>query len=414
MSPALLNKYLQAAREVANHMVLTPDGFDFSPTPMLVETDREKYAILRIVNFYESQPTDYADYFQAAWRFKHRAELGKPGDTLAGIAADAKVSAKYLPDGLGHSGRHGQRGRPGREIAGHVALAAGAAGATTPSNSARNASRCAISWSRIRQHTAMQFAAPVVRGLPAGSQPLLNWKLLQFNSHRRNSDPKALRNDTDPPPVEPTIPRYAGLHQEGAPRWAALMAKARMDDTDLVVPAAERPRYEAAFERLASVFPDVFYVQRARPFLPRRFAGQGPSAQRRLSQRDGLLARRHAADGTDSRRKGPEAAQSPLGRIRFHQRPHRTAPGCSIYFNQSGEVLGKGAESGFERPSDKNVSTPEIIFKLRDLYLAKAEASNNPVAVRGHQASLPVGQRHPAADGADARGCGAAAHRGAA
>src|SRR5213076_1735231 len=97
MSPALLNKYLQAARDVANHMVLTPDGFDFSPTPMLVETDREKYAILRIVNFYETQPTDYADYFQAAWRFKNRAALGKPGDTLAGIASDAKLSAKYLP-----------------------------------------------------------------------------------------------------------------------------------------------------------------------------------------------------------------------------------------------------------------------------------------------------------------------------
>ena len=43
MSPALLNKYLQAAREVADHMVLTPDGIDFAPYPMLVETDREKY-----------------------------------------------------------------------------------------------------------------------------------------------------------------------------------------------------------------------------------------------------------------------------------------------------------------------------------------------------------------------------------
>lgn len=41
MSPALLNKYLQAAREVANHMVLKPDGFAFAPHPMLVETDRE-------------------------------------------------------------------------------------------------------------------------------------------------------------------------------------------------------------------------------------------------------------------------------------------------------------------------------------------------------------------------------------
>src|ERR1051325_4235684 len=77
MSPALLKKYLQAAREVGDAMVLTPDGFDFAAHPMLVETDREKYAIQRIVDFYKRQPTDYADYFQAAWRFKHRKALGK-------------------------------------------------------------------------------------------------------------------------------------------------------------------------------------------------------------------------------------------------------------------------------------------------------------------------------------------------
>ena len=67
----------------------------------------------------------------------------------------------------------------------------------------------------------MQFAAPVVRGLPAGSQPLLNWKLQQFALHRRDFDPDALRNDTDPPPAVPEIPKYPGLHQEAAPRWAA-------------------------------------------------------------------------------------------------------------------------------------------------------------------------------------------------
>src|SRR5205823_11453295 len=108
---------------------------------------------------------------------------------------------------------------------------------------------------RIRQHTAMQFAAPAVYGLPPTSQPLMNWKLRQFNSHRQDSDPKALRNDTDPPPVAPDIPKFPGLHQESAFRWAALMQKARAGDPDLVVPAAERARYEAAFARFASVFP---------------------------------------------------------------------------------------------------------------------------------------------------------------
>src|SRR3984885_14127913 len=97
MSPALLSKYLQAAREVADHLVLLPDGIDFGPYPMLVETDREKYAIRRILNFYALQPTNYADYFEAAWRYKYRVALKKPHATLATTAVDAKVSPKYLP-----------------------------------------------------------------------------------------------------------------------------------------------------------------------------------------------------------------------------------------------------------------------------------------------------------------------------
>src|SRR5205823_6585336 len=52
------------------------------------------------------------------------------------------------------------------------------------------------------------------------------------------------------------------------------------------------------------------------------------------------------------------------------------------YFNQSGEVQGKGRESGTARPPDKEVIASPIIFGLRDAYLAKADASDNndPVA----------------------------------
>src|SRR5262245_54093035 len=45
MSPSLLNKYLEAAKGVADHMVLRPDGIFFAPHPMLVETDRDQYAV---------------------------------------------------------------------------------------------------------------------------------------------------------------------------------------------------------------------------------------------------------------------------------------------------------------------------------------------------------------------------------
>ncbi len=128
---------------------------------------------------------------------------------------------------------------------------------------------------RIRTHTAVQFAAPVVKGLPGASQPLLNWKLRQYASHRRTSDPNDLRNDTDPPPVVPEIPKYPGLHREAAPRWAALSAKARAGDADLIVPVGQRSRYEAAFVRFASVFPDTFYVTERGRYFPDDSADKG-------------------------------------------------------------------------------------------------------------------------------------------
>lgn len=96
MSPALLNKYLKAAHEVASHMFLKPEGFAFAPHPMLVETDHDKYCVSHIIDFYHRQNIDYADYFQAAWRYKHRSALDKPKASLADIAAEDKVSAKYL------------------------------------------------------------------------------------------------------------------------------------------------------------------------------------------------------------------------------------------------------------------------------------------------------------------------------
>src|SRR5262249_4777256 len=40
MSPALLKKYLAAARLIADHVVLKPEGFVFAPHPAVTDTDR--------------------------------------------------------------------------------------------------------------------------------------------------------------------------------------------------------------------------------------------------------------------------------------------------------------------------------------------------------------------------------------
>jgi hypothetical protein len=96
MSPALLNKYLAAARRVAEHAVLKPDGFDFAPHPMIADTDRDKYCVQRIVDFYERHRVDLADYFLVAWKFRHREALGKPTTTLGEIAQQSGLSVDYL------------------------------------------------------------------------------------------------------------------------------------------------------------------------------------------------------------------------------------------------------------------------------------------------------------------------------
>src|SRR5439155_17257195 len=96
MSPALAKKYVEAARYVAEHLVLKPHGFDFAPHPAMTDTDRDKYCVNRIIAFYQRQPTDLAAYFLAAWKYKHRAALDRPDVTLADIAAAEGVSPKYL------------------------------------------------------------------------------------------------------------------------------------------------------------------------------------------------------------------------------------------------------------------------------------------------------------------------------
>ena len=111
MSPALFNKYLAAARHVADHLVLMPGGFDFAPHPAVIYSDRDKFAVRRIMDFYEAQKTDYAEFLLAAWLFEHREARGQKDLTVADAAGSRGVRVKYLStlwailhDGKNHFG----------------------------------------------------------------------------------------------------------------------------------------------------------------------------------------------------------------------------------------------------------------------------------------------------------------------
>jgi hypothetical protein len=385
MTPALLNKYLQGARQIADHAVLTPDGIDFAPYFMRVESDRDKYSIQRIIAFYQAQPTSFADYFQAAWRYRYCRELGKPGATLASTAADMKLSARYLPMVWAILHDHDAVGPVSKLQAMWNALPAPKTGSSDAPVVETRAMETFVT--RIRAHTAMQFAAPIVKGLPGQSEPLHNWRLQEYADHHRQSDPNDIRPDDAPEPAPPAIPNYPPLHRDASPRWAAIAANARYGDADLVYPAGQKEKYQKAFDRFASVFPDAFYVSERGRYWPDQSTDNG----RLLSAGYHNTGGYYRDDTALMQLILDKDGQDQLNRLwnEFDFVAHQTErTWVQYFFNQSGEVDGDingalSAESGSKRPVGHEVTDQFVIRQMRDKYLARwalDKEHNDPIA----------------------------------
>src|SRR3954470_10841997 len=257
MSPTLLKKYLTAAREVADHMYLKEKGFAFAPHPMLVETDRDKFAVHQIIDFYHQQNIDYADYFQTAWRFRHRAALGQPNATLAGLARQYHVSAKYLATVWSTLQSAEQVGPLVKLQAMWRALPAPRAGQL---NGARAGCEEMASYiANVRKKVEPRFINITAGRIGAAGQPLLIWKNTQYATHRRKFDPRQLQVEGEPPFNQRDVvePEWENAFGPGK----TILVENEPGDPDLVVPAGQRARYEAAWGRFCSVFPDMFYKE---------------------------------------------------------------------------------------------------------------------------------------------------------
>jgi hypothetical protein len=250
MSPALVTKYLDASRLVADHIVFLPKGFSFAPYPVVTDEDRDKYGVNRIVDFYKRQALDYADYFQAAWRYRHRSALRRPNATLADVARDAKISARYLD-------RIWAMLTAPAETAGPIAaLQVRWKNLQAPVDHKEPESlRRTVAFMRdfitgLRPQVAMSFDNLPARGIAAGSQSLVLWKDRQFAEHRTT--------------------------YRGNARQLDMSAYAASDPLMLIPETEEaQAQYDASFTRFCALFPDTFYVsERGRVFLtnPREIA----------------------------------------------------------------------------------------------------------------------------------------------
>ncbi|MEP7271964.1 MAG: DUF1592 domain-containing protein [Acidobacteriota bacterium] len=245
---------------------------------MLVETDREKYPIQRIVDFYDRQPTDFADYFESAWHYKHRVALGQPSATLAGVAVQTKVAPQYL--GIIWQALEQTKEEVGplpklQAMWRHLPDPKGNQPGMVSANIARATREGCVAMSdfvaKIRRHTERLFPILESPGFSTNFQPVTFYRNRQLAAHRREFDPSALRVEGEASQREFVVtrgPTFGNEEQQELKKAVATYIKERQEDIDLVVPAGERARYEAAFAHFSSLFPTAFCLRERGRFYP--------------------------------------------------------------------------------------------------------------------------------------------------
>ncbi|MEY2882006.1 MAG: hypothetical protein RLZZ15_4386 [Verrucomicrobiota bacterium] len=423
MSPALLKKYLGAARTVAEHLVLQPDGFAFAPHPVVADTDRDKYAVLRIVEFYRRQPTDYAEYFLAAWRHRERAALGRPAAALADFAAAARLSASYLATVAAVLTDTRERAGPIAKLQAmwrDLPPATAASGDEAPARRACEQMRDYVLTLRAKLVPEVKNLSAGQTGIQGGAQALVLWKNRAMAANRRRYAPGALLTSAEaaelekkhaadlaaaakispaknkapakPSPNSDTIqrggkflaPALATAGTSATTQMAAV--KNRGVDPELVLPdvPAERARTRAAFARFAEVFPDAFYItERARVYLDA--AKETGNSGRLLSAGLHSMTGYFRDDGPLAELVLDDAGRRELDRLwaEFEflalvpQRMHASL----LWFERTDSSYLRDDQFAAYRPEDKSSVSPEKLEKFAALYLAKAQRNGASEAV---------------------------------
>jgi hypothetical protein len=375
MSPALLKKYLQAARSVAEHVVLKPHGLDFAPDPMLSDSDRDKYCVRRIIDFYHRQKTDYADYFLAAWRFQHRASLGRAAATLADFAREAGLSSRYLATIWATLTATNDESGP---IAALQALwrdlpPAAAAGPVSGNGAAPESVRAGCERMRdfvvvLRRQLVPKVKDLAAPGMHEGSQALVLWKNRELAANRM---------------------RYTGgASQVGADRLARYLMPGTDGARALTFPferAAIEP-YEASFRRFCATFPDTFFVgARARQYV--KDEREKKNTGRLLSAGFHSMTGYFRDDDPLSALLLDPHDQAELDAL-WQELDFITAAPMRqytsfVWFERTDSSFMGDSRFDFARAEDKAVTSQAMIARLAEVYLAKARAGGASALAQG-------------------------------
>jgi mono/diheme cytochrome c family protein len=344
MSPALLKKYLEAARRVSDFLVLTPHGLEFAPHPVVADTDRDRYSVNRIIAFYSRLETDQARYFEAAWRYQHRAALGQPRATLAGLAAEAKLSPRYLAT-IWKTLTMAQTVGP---VAKLQAMWRKLPGDPAAAKAGCEAMRDFVVG--LRKKLVPEVANLEGGKVNKGSQPLLMWKNRRWAENRRRCDQSVLTPDAK--------------------------------DPELVVPGDAKPRARAlaAFDAFCATFPDAFFIsERGRTYADQESEKAKGRGGRLLSAGFHSMTGYFRDDRPLYDLMLDEGQRRELDRLwddfffmsSLAVRMHTSF----LWFERSDSSFMMGPEFGFTRPEDKSCTDEPVLKRLAQVYEEKARSN---------------------------------------
>ncbi|HEV8541509.1 MAG TPA: DUF1592 domain-containing protein, partial [Verrucomicrobiae bacterium] len=356
MSPALLKKYLEAARHVSEHILLKPDGFAFAPYPVVTETDCDKYCVQQIISFYQRHATNYADYFFSAWRFKHRVALGNAPAPLSDFAANARVSPKYLETVWQALEEKTEEPGPLKELQ-QMWREISARESFEEQKAREGCRRMEDFILTLRQQLKPEVKNLNIRGIAEGSQPFVLWKDQQIASNHQRYRREALKLQSD--------------SDEGIAPFTNAVERALLIPADKTAAA----RYARELEHFCQIFPDAFYVpERGLVFLKEDKESKG----RLLSAGFHLMVGYFRDDG-------------PLYDLMLDANDQRELDGLwrefdfitlapirqykdFIFFERAEPPrFMQGAEFDFARSEDKDVVSEARIKELSEAYLANAK-----------------------------------------
>src|SRR5262249_54332515 len=126
----------------------------------------------------------------------------------------------------------------------------------------------------LRKKIEFKYTPIQVKGVGETAQPFLMWRNKQYALNRMSYNRAALRVEGEQAAPDNNINDVSGQVRAPVDQFEPVANQPRAakmaagSDPDLQVPAGQRERYEAAFERFAAVFPDAFYVSERGRYFP--------------------------------------------------------------------------------------------------------------------------------------------------